>query len=123
MARLRRNIEQAISDFNDIEIAIEECGIDVPYDEDTCTYGDKIRAIYAKGKEEGSNAPLVYNAETHYEFPSVGDERVIYKAQSEKLLYQWNQTDFKYEVLGSMSEIETVIDVIDGGNASGDKNT
>lgn len=61
----------------------------------------------------------VYNAETHYDFPSVGSVDVIYKAQSEKLLYQWDPDGLKYVVLGS--SVETLeIECIDGGNAYGD---
>lgn len=36
-------INQAISDFDDIEKAIEEMGVDVPYGTDTKEYGDIIR--------------------------------------------------------------------------------
>ena len=60
----------------------------------------------------------VYNAETHYDFPSVGSVDVIYKAQSEKLLYQWDPDGLKYVVLGSSVEI-LEIECIDGGNAYG----
>lgn len=53
MASLKENIKQAISDFNNIESAIEECGVDVPYDTDTSEYGDKVREVYAKGFADG----------------------------------------------------------------------
>lgn len=57
-------IAQAISDLDDIETAIEEMGVDVPYDTDTKEYGNIIRDMvqsktaeaydegYAKGVEE-----------------------------------------------------------------------
>ena len=45
MAILEETINQAISDFDDIKAAIEECGVDVPYDTDTSQYGDKILKI------------------------------------------------------------------------------
>ena len=60
----------------------------------------------------------VYNAETHYDFPSVGSVDVIYKAQSEKLLYQWDPDGLRYVILGSSVEISE-IEYIDGGNAYG----
>ena len=44
---------------------------------------------------------------------------MIYKAEDERKIYQWNETSMKYEVL---SEIEVTIqdlDVIHGGNANG----
>lgn len=36
-------INQAISDFDDVKAALEENGIDVPYDTDTSTYGNMVR--------------------------------------------------------------------------------
>ena len=58
----------------------------------------------------------VVNAQTHYDFPSIGKENTIYKAENEKLIYQWNSTELKYEVLGS-SEVSLDIKIINGGNA------
>ena len=113
MATLKNNIYQAISDFNDIEAAIGESGVDVPYDTDTSEYGDLVRQAV-------SNAKGVYNADTHYDFPSVGRIDVIYKAQSEKLMYQWNPTELKYEALGASVEIDVnSVETINGGNAHG----
>lgn len=113
MATLKNNIYQAISDFNDIEAAIEESGVDVPYDTDTSEYGDLVRQAV-------SNVKGVYNADTHYDFPSVGRIDVIYKAQSEKLMYQWNPTELKYEALGASVEIDVnSVETINGGNAHG----
>ena len=113
MATLKENIQQAISDFNDIEAAIEESGIDVPYDTNTSEYGNLVRQAVSAGKS-------VFNADTHYDFPSVGDVSMIYKAQTEKLIYQWNPTDLKYEVLGITGGFEIDdITLINGGDASG----
>ena len=61
----------------------------------------------------------VVNAQTHYEFPSFGRVNVIYKAEAEKSIYQWNATAMKYELLGS-TEISgdlSNIEIIHGGNA------
>lgn len=61
----------------------------------------------------------VVNAQTHYDFPSVGRDNVIYKAESEKCIYQWNVTALKYELIGS-TEISgdlSNIEIIHGGNA------
>ena len=62
----------------------------------------------------------VVNASTHYDFPSIGREDVIYKAESEKLLYQWNTTDLKYEVVGKVEASGDLadIEVINGGGAN-----
>lgn len=59
----------------------------------------------------------VFNANTHYDFPSIGRVNTIYKAESEKLVYQWNDTELKYEILGGGSTPD--INLIDGGNANG----
>ena len=45
MASLEENINQAIADFDDIELAIEEQGVDVPAGTDTSEYGNLIRSI------------------------------------------------------------------------------
>lgn len=61
----------------------------------------------------------VVNAQTQYEFPSIGRPNVIYKAEIEKCIYQWNSTELKYELVGS-TEISgdlSNIDIIHGGNA------
>lgn len=113
MATLKQNITQAIADFDSIKDAIEESGVPVPYDTDTSEYGDLIRKAVASGKG-------IVNANTHYDFPSVGDENMIYKAQSEKLIYQWNPDKLMYEPLGTPATIEiTEINQINGGDAFG----
>ena len=47
----------------------------------------------------GEDKTLVVNAETHYDFPAIGDADVIYKASQENQLYQWNSTLNDYEAL------------------------
>lgn len=51
MATLEQNIEQAIADFDDIEAAIKEQGVEVPDGTDTSEYGNKIRQIVGGGSE------------------------------------------------------------------------
>lgn len=61
----------------------------------------------------------VVNAQTHLGFPSFGSANVIYKAEAEKSIYQWNAAALKYELLGS-TEISgdlSNIEIIHGGNA------
>lgn len=61
----------------------------------------------------------VVNAQTYYDFPSIGRDNVIYKAEAEKSIYQWNATGLKYELIGS-TEISgdlSNIEIIHGGNA------
>lgn len=70
--------------------------------------------------EDESGSESVFNADTHYDFPSIGNVNVIYKAQSEKMLYQWNPTKLSYESLGTTVEVDIDdIEQINGGNANG----
>lgn len=63
----------------------------------------------------------VVNADTHYDFPSIGRDNVIYKAESEKKIYQWNSSELKYEIIGEVefSGDLSDIEIIHGGNANG----
>lgn len=47
----------------------------------------------------GEDKILVVNANTHYDFPVIGDVNVLYKASQEKKLYQWNAERNEYELL------------------------
>lgn len=47
----------------------------------------------------GEDKILVVNANTHYDFPIIGDVNVLYKASQEKKLYQWNAERYEYELL------------------------
>lgn len=60
----------------------------------------------------------VVNKNTHYDFPSIGKTNTIYKAEKEKLIYQWNPELLIYEPLGASGNIVDV-SLIDGGNAYG----
>ena len=52
----------------------------------------------------------VVNAATHYDFPETGAAGVIYKAETEKLLYQWNESLKAYEALGGGEGGSIIID-------------
>lgn len=113
--QLRRGYEAAWKRNNPI-LAGGEPGFVI--DKNAIKIGDGVTAWndlnYIGGQGGG-----VFNAKTHYEFPSVGSVDMIYKAESEKKIYQWNPDELKYEVL---SEIEVTIqdlEVIHGGNANG----
>lgn len=60
----------------------------------------------------------VFNAQTHYDFPSVGYPNVIYKAESEHMLYQWIDSENRYDPLTTGSSIDNVT-LINGGDAYG----
>lgn len=85
------------------------------------SFQDGIIEAITKAEAALAAQPCVYNASTHDEFPSVGSPNVIYKAESERLLYQWNTVELKYEPLcHSVSDID-IFDatLINGGDASG----
>lgn len=67
----------------------------------------------------GGQGGGVFNAKTHYEFPSIGQADMIYKAESEKKIYQWNATNLKYEVLSEIEVTMQDLELIHGGNANG----
>lgn len=61
----------------------------------------------------------IINYATHKDFPLVGNVNYIYKANEESMLYQWNEADMGYVVLGPSELDDSVINYIDGGNAFG----
>lgn len=83
---------------------------------------DTNRFKIGDGKTRWNELPYqhegaVLTRNTHFDFPSVGNSSVIYKAYEEKALYQWNYTLLRYEKLQG-NEI-TDIGIINGGNANG----
>lgn len=72
------------------------------YDVNLLKIGDGITPWndlpYINDSEKG-----VINAPTLSDFPSVGNNKAIYKAYKEKKLYQWNETSLSYEELTSAS--------------------
>ena len=88
------------------------------------SFQDGIIEAITKAEAALATQPAVYNASTHEEFPSVGNPAVIYKAESEKLLYQWNSTELKYEPLcrngfGNLNDGT----IVNGGSAGGINNS
>ena len=70
--------------------------------------------------EKLSSIPnFVVSEETKEGFPKTGEINIIYKAEKEKKLYQWNPDISDYEVLNkaSISDIEN-IKIINGGNSN-----
>lgn len=61
---------------------------------------------------------LVISEPTMAQFPRYGDPDVIYKAEQEGKLYQWNADQNRYEPLTAKTSIEDII-IIHGGNAYG----
>lgn len=67
-----------------------------------------------------SSRPFVVNASTHYDFPSIGQVDVIYKAAKEEKIYQWDEEKLTYVVLCDFTKD---VDLIYGGSANGKQNT
>jgi hypothetical protein len=65
---------------------------------------------YIDGKREVSNFDYLSD------FPTVGDEDIIYKAEKEQSLYQFNADTNKYEKLSDGMGIDD-INIINGGTA------
>lgn len=82
---------------------------------------DKLEAGAGITIEDGvistTSANGVVNAKTHLDFPSVGNPNVIYKAEEERKLYQWDEGTLTYVAL---DEGVADVEIIHGGNASGD---
>lgn len=53
MADLNELITRAIADFDNVQEAIEESGVPVPYDTDTSEYGNLVREAVEKNKQSG----------------------------------------------------------------------
>ncbi len=64
MATTEEIINQAISDFDDIEAAIEEMGVDVPEGTDTSEYANLIRSIAVGGTVDQEYNPESENAQS-----------------------------------------------------------
>lgn len=65
---------------------------------------------YIDGKRE------VNNFDYKNEFPAIGDEDIIYKAEKEQSLYQFNANTLEYEKLSDGKGIDDIT-IINGGNA------
>lgn len=84
------------------------------------SFQDGIVEGITKAEEALATPPVVCNAPTSKEFPYVGNPGVIYKAESEKMLYQWNSEKMAYEPLYlSSGEGVDEIECIDGGTSMG----
>lgn len=85
---------------------------------DAKAIGDRLKEIDDKIDNlslTGGGEKEIINANTHFDFPSIGSVDCIYKAYKEKKTYQWNEEMLKYEPLDESEEIT----LINGGNADG----
>lgn len=61
-------------------------------------------AYVGNNGESGESIAYIVNAATHFDFPSIGRTNVIYKAEDEKKIYQWNSKKNFYELIADESE-------------------
>lgn len=87
-------------------------------DKNAIKIGDGVKTWKELEYIGGSNSG-VFNAETHFEFPSIGSVDMIYKAQAEKKIYQWNPEALSYEALNEVEISIEDLEMINGGNAYG----
>ena len=113
--QLRRGYE-VVWDKNNPILACGEPGFVI--DKNALKIGDGVKT-WKELDFIGGASGGVFNAETHYEFPSVGSVDMIYKAESERKIYQWNNEELKYEVLSEIEITMQDLEVIHGGNANG----
>lgn len=60
----------------------------------------------------------IVNADVKENFPPIGDVNIIYKAQKEKMIYQWNSETQTYEALNATLPTENGILILYGGSAT-----
>lgn len=84
------------------------------YDENRLKIGDGVTPWndlpYIDGKREVTNYNYVND------FPTIGDSNIIYKAQKELSLYQFNPETNLYEKISDGKSIDTIT-IINGGKA------
>ena len=112
--QLRRGYEEAWERNNPI-LACGEPGFVI--DKNKIKIGDGERPWKELDYIGGSGG--VFNALTHYDFPSIGSVNVIYKAETERKIYQWNPEALRYDVLSEVEINIQDLEVIHGGNANG----
>lgn len=85
---------------------------------DAKTIGDKFAVLDQRITDlQIEDSKDVFNADTHFDFPSIGSVDMIYKAYKEKKTYQWNADELRYEALDE--DILEDISLINGGTANG----
>ena len=68
----------------------------------------------------GEDGVGVVNLPSSEDFPPIGNPNIIYKAEKEKQIYQWNATTKEYELLSEgTGSGDLDINIINGGNANG----
>lgn len=113
--KLRRGSSEAWEKNNPI-LAKGEPGFVT--DKNKLKIGDGIKT-WKELEYIGGTSGGVFNAKTHYDFPSIGSVDMIYKAENERKIYQWNAQALHYDVLSEVEISIKDLEIIHGGNANG----
>lgn len=116
MSDLRKFILSETGEVLDIVSKVDTTLTEENIPADSKTVGNKLADLDTKIADLESTSN-VFNANTHFDFPSVGSVNMIYKAYKEKKTYQWNAEELRYEALDV--DILEDISVINGGAANG----
>ena len=66
-----------------------------------------------------SGTMVLQNYPSKDNFPETGLSYLLYKAENEKALYQWSETNGEYEMISSVSGVAQLdIEIINGGTAN-----
>ena len=81
-------------------------------------YKDELQKMIDERIMEMSQTEVL-NFKTRQNFPNIGDANVIYKAENEAKLYQWNSSKLIYEPLDNVNVDVNIndIEIISGGEA------
>lgn len=110
--KLKRGKEEAVNRANPLLLAGEPI---VVYCNDGFTrlkIGDGVH-YYNELSFIGEDSSAVFSAHVASEFPKVGNPNTIYKASSERLLYQWNPYERLYEIVGGLGDSSGTDIVVD----------
>lgn len=109
--KLKRGTEARWAEVNPV-LALGEPGF--VYDTNRLKIGDGVTAWNDLPYIDGKREVAVYNSST--DFPSVGEQGILYNATSELSLYQFNSSTNTYEKLSDGRGIDDIT-IINGGNA------
>lgn len=106
-----------VKDIDEHTLYMIKTGKPSPYS--YCSYIYHDNEWVALSYPSSAQTSCIFNAQTHYDFPSVGKADIIYKAEKEQQIYQWNSTKLIYEPLNVSSGSVLDIELINGGNSNG----
>lgn len=75
---------------------------------------------YVGGEGQVTGKEEIISVQTYSNLPKQGNSTYLYRVISDKMLYQWDDQNQKYEALGGQGSFDpSIITLINGGNANG----